>query len=123
MSASRQVALVDRLRCRPSETEWLEFKRRRCAPDQLGQYLSALANSACLVDQPRGYLVLGIEDGTREVAGTDFDLTQLRGRETRTCFLGSGRDSIPIRDSMFTLWITPRAASSSSRWLRPRISL
>jgi len=73
LSASRQVALVDRLRRRSSETEWLEFKRHRCAPDQLGQYLSALANSACLVDQPRGYLVLGIEDGTREVAGTDFD--------------------------------------------------
>ena len=31
-------------------------------PQELGEYLSALANSACLAGQPRGYLVFGIED-------------------------------------------------------------
>ena len=54
------MALVDPLRCRSAEREWLEFRRRRCAPDQLGQYLSALGNSACLSDQPKGYLVVGV---------------------------------------------------------------
>ena len=73
MSRSQDAALVDRLRDQSSETEWLEFKRRRCVPEQLGQYLSALANSACLVDRPKGYLVLGVDDETHEVAGTNFD--------------------------------------------------
>ena len=80
MSRSQDAALVDRLREQSSETEWLEFKRRRCAPEQLGQYLSALANSACLVDRPKGYLVLGIDDETHEVAGTNFDPYKAKGK-------------------------------------------
>jgi ATP-dependent DNA helicase RecG len=39
----------------------------------LGEYLSALANSACLLGKPRAYLVFGIEDGTHAVVGTTFD--------------------------------------------------
>ena len=80
MSRSQDAALVDRLRKHSSETEWLEFKRRRCAPEQLGQYLSALANSACLVDRPKGYLVLGVDDETHEVAGTNFDPCKATGK-------------------------------------------
>lgn len=80
MSRSEDTALVDRLRMQSSETEWLEFKQTRCAPEQIGQYLSALANSACLVDRPKGYLVLGIEDGTHRVAGTDFDPYRAKGK-------------------------------------------
>jgi len=41
-------ALLDRLRTEPRETEWLEFKVNRYEPQILGEYLSALANSACL---------------------------------------------------------------------------
>ncbi len=80
MSRAEDMALVDRLRMQSSETEWLEFKQKRCAPEQIGQYLSALANSACLVDRPEGYLILGIEDGTHKVAGTDFDPYRAKGR-------------------------------------------
>ena len=43
MDDSHRVALVDRLRSLPTETEWLEFKSSRCSPAQLGEYLSALA--------------------------------------------------------------------------------
>ena len=48
------LARIDQLRGQPTETEWLEFKRNRYDPEQLGEYLSALANSACLADQPAG---------------------------------------------------------------------
>ena len=67
------IARIDQLRGQPTETEWLEFKRNRYEPEQLGEYLSALANSACLADQPAGYLIFGIDDETHEVVGTDFD--------------------------------------------------
>lgn len=80
MSRSEDVALVDRLRKHSAETEWLEFKQKRCAPKQIGEYLSALANSACLGDRPKGYLVLGIEDGTHKVSGTDFDPYKSKGK-------------------------------------------
>ena len=35
---------IDQLRGQPTETEWLEFKCNRYEPEQLGEYLSALAN-------------------------------------------------------------------------------
>ena len=45
MSESQDIALIDELRGLPAETEWLEFKRNRYESQQIGEYLSALANS------------------------------------------------------------------------------
>ncbi|MBI3157751.1 MAG: putative DNA binding domain-containing protein [Burkholderiales bacterium] len=73
MNTAERTALLDRLRAEPRETEWLEFKANRYEPQVLGEYLSALANSACLAGKPRGYLVFGIEDGSHAVVGTAFD--------------------------------------------------
>ena len=80
MNSSELVALVDRLRALPSETEWLEFKRNRHEPQQLGEYLSALANAACLANRPRGYLVFGIDNDTHSVVGTRFDPYATKGK-------------------------------------------
>jgi ATP-dependent DNA helicase RecG len=74
------IALVDRLRALPTETEWLEFKRNRHEPQAIGEYLSALANAACLANQPRGYLVFGIDDDTHAVVGTKFDPYAAKGK-------------------------------------------
>jgi ATP-dependent DNA helicase RecG len=73
MNTAELHALLDRLRAEPREAEWLEFKTNRYEPQLLGEYLSALANSACLLGKPRGYLVFGIENGTHNVVGTTFD--------------------------------------------------
>lgn len=73
MNMQELTALLDRLRSEPHESEWLEFKANRFEPQQLGEYLSALANSACLLGKPRAYLVFGIEDGSHAVVGTTFD--------------------------------------------------
>lgn len=73
MNTADLTALLDRLRAEPRESEWLEFKANRYDPQAIGEYLSALANSACLLGKPRGYLVFGIEDGTHAVVGTSFD--------------------------------------------------
>jgi len=70
---SKLTALLDGLRAEPRETEWLEFKTNRFEPKALGEYLSALANSASLLGRPRACLVFGIEDGTHSVVGTTFD--------------------------------------------------
>lgn len=72
--------LIDRLRALPNESEWLEFKRNRYEPQVLGEYLSALANSACLSNQLRGYLVFGIDDETHAVVGTQFDPYAAKGK-------------------------------------------
>lgn len=56
----------------PKETEWVEFKVDDVAPEQIGEYLSALANSAALHQKDAAYLVWGVEDGTHKIVGTRF---------------------------------------------------
>lgn len=92
MSERERIALIDRLRALPTETEWLELKRNRYEPEQLGEYLSALANAACLASQPRGYLIFGIDDASHEVVGTDFDpyATKARGNQDLLPWLAAG---------------------------------
>ncbi len=80
MNTAELTALLDRLRAEPREAEWLEFKTNRYEPQVLGEYLSALANSASLLGKPRAYLVFGIEDGTHAVVGTTFDPHAEKGK-------------------------------------------
>jgi ATP-dependent DNA helicase RecG len=40
--------------------------------DEIGEYLSALSNGACLKGEKYGYLVFGIKDGTHTIEGTSF---------------------------------------------------
>ena len=80
MSDDDRIALIDRLRALPTETEWFEFKRNHCEPEALGEYLSALANAACLASQARGYLVFGIDNDTHDVVGTHFDPYAIKGK-------------------------------------------
>ncbi len=80
MNTAELTALLDRLRAEPREAEWLEFKANRYEPQALGEYLSALANSACLAGKPRAYLVFGIEDRKHSVAGTTFDPQAEKGK-------------------------------------------
>ncbi|MGH3939263.1 MAG: RNA-binding domain-containing protein [Pseudonocardiaceae bacterium] len=56
----------------PNETEWVEFKTNDAEPKKIGEYISALSNSAALVEQPTAYLVWGIRDSDREIVGTTF---------------------------------------------------
>ena len=80
MNTADLTALLDRLRAEPHESEWLEFKANRHEPQAIGEYLSALANSACLLGKPRGYLVFGIEDGSHAMVGTTFDPQAEKGQ-------------------------------------------
>jgi len=73
MNTAELHALLNRLRAEPRETEWLEFKANHYEPQLLGEYLSALANSACLYGKPRAYLVFGIENKAHHIVGTTFD--------------------------------------------------
>jgi ATP-dependent DNA helicase RecG len=73
MTEKELHALIERLRAEPHETEWLEFKANYYEPQALGEYLSALANSACLHGKPKGYLVFGLENRTHKIVGTSFD--------------------------------------------------
>lgn len=66
------VSLVRELCRLPQETEWVEFKVNDAEPQEIGEYLSALANSAALAGKAFAYLVWGVSDGDHAVVGTRF---------------------------------------------------
>ncbi len=70
MNPSELQRLVDDLRSKPKETEWVEFKHNKDVPQEIGEYISALSNGAALHRQPHAYIVWGIEDETHELVGT-----------------------------------------------------
>jgi predicted HTH transcriptional regulator len=66
------TGLVHELLKLPAETEWVEFKHNRADSEELGEYLSALANSAALLGKANAYLVWGIDDTNHSIIGTTF---------------------------------------------------
>jgi len=65
--------LVEQLRRLPNETEWLEFKHNNYSPDVIGEDVSALANSAALMEKSCAYMIWGIDNNTHEIVGTAFN--------------------------------------------------
>ena len=75
-------SLLKELLALPKETEWVEFKLNNDDPQEIGEYLSALSNSAVLAGKSKGYLVWGIENTTHGIIGTKVDLKhQKKGNE------------------------------------------
>lgn len=76
VNADRSVeyaeSLLRELTKLPHETEWVEFKVNNDAPDDIGEYVSALANSAALSGKAHAYLVWGVSDEDHSVVGTAF---------------------------------------------------
>lgn len=72
MTADQFHQLVTELASLPKETEWVEFKENYAQPEDVGEYLSALANSAALARKDRAYLVWGVRDSDHKVVGTTF---------------------------------------------------
>ncbi|MCI0700799.1 MAG: ATP-binding protein [Planctomycetia bacterium] len=72
MQQSEFERLLADLLSRKGEREWVEFKHNNDNPEEIGEYLSALSNGAALHGEPFGFMVWGIEDGTRNVVGTSF---------------------------------------------------
>jgi ATP-dependent DNA helicase RecG len=73
MIQARLSALLIELTRLSYETEWVEFKHNNCHHQEIGEYISALSNSAALAGKPMGYIVWGIEDSTHRIVGTTFN--------------------------------------------------
>lgn len=64
--------MVRELCKQPQEAEWVEFKHNYSEPQDIGEYISALSNSAALAGKASAYMVWGISDREHEVIGTKF---------------------------------------------------
>ena len=71
-------SLVKELSKYPDETEWIEFKCNVNDPQMIGEYISALSNSAALSGKPKGYVVWGINNESHDIEGTVFKYKRLK---------------------------------------------
>ncbi len=55
------------------ECEWIEFKENWFDKYELGEYISAISNSAAMRGEDYGYFIWGVNDKTHEIVGTDFN--------------------------------------------------
>ena len=77
-----QLANLLRELCKfPKETEWVEFKHNNDDPQLIGEYISALANSAALLGKQAAYVVWGVADADHGFLGTAFKPSTARHKQ------------------------------------------
>lgn len=55
------------------ELPWIEFKENNYNSQEIGEYVSALSNTAALFNQEHAFMIWGVNDETHEITGTNFD--------------------------------------------------
>lgn len=75
MTETELHKIIERLLKLPKECEWAEFKLNFKSEEEIGKYISALSNGACLQNEQFGYLVFGIDDKSLQVVGSSFKPT------------------------------------------------
>lgn len=61
-----------------NELPWIEFKHNNYDPEMIGEDISALANGATLEERGSAYLLWGVDDSSRDIVGTNYDLQSLK---------------------------------------------
>ena len=80
--------LVKELISLSTETEWVEFKKNNADAKEIGEYISALSNSATLWNKEYGYMIFGIDNDTHKIVGTTFEYRKAkRGAEELEAWL------------------------------------
>jgi predicted HTH transcriptional regulator len=72
------IETLKELQSLPQECEWVEFKQNNANPQEIGEYISALSNSACYHKKEYAYLVFGVENETHNLVGTTFSPRQTK---------------------------------------------
>ncbi|MCA0387041.1 MAG: putative DNA binding domain-containing protein [Bacteroidetes bacterium] len=62
----------------PRESEWVEFKQNNADPSEIGEYISAISNSAALWNKTMGFICWGIENSSHMITGTNFKPTEVK---------------------------------------------
>lgn len=69
----KYIDLLENLINLKNEYEWLDFKENWFNKDEIGEYISAVANGACLCGKEYGYVIWGVKDSTKTVVGTSVN--------------------------------------------------
>lgn len=69
----KYIQIIKDIINREFEEEWFEFKENWFEAHGIGEYISALSNSASICRKDFAYLIWGINDENHKVIGTKFD--------------------------------------------------
>lgn len=64
--------VINEARKNRNELPYIEFKVNNYNPESIGEYISALSNTATLFNQDHALMIWGIHDKTHEIVGTTF---------------------------------------------------
>ncbi|NBQ54469.1 MAG: ATP-binding protein, partial [Proteobacteria bacterium] len=73
MSDPSMLPAIQDLLAQARERSTIEFKSNWDQAEDIGEYISALANAAALDGHERAWMIWGVDDVTRQVKGTTFD--------------------------------------------------
>ena len=72
----KYIDLLETLLSYKDEYEWLDFKENWFSKDEIGEYISAIANGAALCGKEFGYIVWGVNDATKDAVGTTVNFNK-----------------------------------------------
>lgn len=101
MDQQSLLETLERLCEQSHEAATVEFKTNIGNPEDIGAYLSALANSAVLEKHDRAWLVWGVEDGTHAICGTTFDPFSAKGEGNQSLIMWLQQRTSPRADFSF----------------------
>lgn len=101
MSGLSMLDVLEQLRGDAMESATVEFKSNLSDPKAIGEYISALANSAALERHARAWLAWGVEDGTHAVKGTTFDPFGAKGEGNQSLIMWLQHQTSPRADFRF----------------------
>lgn len=101
MDQATLITLIDQLRVLGREAGTFEFKSNWDLPSDIGEYLSALANTAVLHRHDRAWLIWGIDDKSVEVKSTTFDPFSAKGEGNQPLIMWLTQKTLPRPDFEF----------------------
>lgn len=107
MEAVALMNVLEQLRRLPREAATVEFKSNWDHAEDIGEYLSALANAAALARHDRAWMVWGVENHTHDVKGTTFNPFSAKGEGNQPLVMWLTHLSSPRPDFQFHELVHP----------------
>lgn len=101
MENTALLNLLEQFRRLPREEATVEFKSSWDFADDIGEYLSAMANTAVLERHERAWLIWGIDNATHAVKGTSFNPFTSKGEGKQSLIMWLTQKIKPRPDFQF----------------------
>lgn len=101
MNHQTLLETLNHLLSQPRESGCVEFKSNWDHAPDIGQYISALGNTAALERQDRAWMLWGVDDKTHAVKGTQFNPFSAKGEGNQPLMIWLTQKITPHPDFLF----------------------